>query len=152
MEHGVGNGQAVCGTGHEQKEAVTVALPYSLVSNDSFPNLVVLTYACVEVTEEYELVRLWNSGDEGFQFFIELFLDFVWVGHGWSVGADKGSGSEILCDFPTFASCWRSQLVAYNCEHSASFCRAADHCLIFTKIWKIHLLFSTIVTQTGVEH
>ena len=83
----------MCGTGPEQKEAVTVALPYSMVSDDSFPNLVVLTYACVEVTEEYELVRLWNSRDNGFQFFIELFLDFVWVGHGWSVGADKGSGS-----------------------------------------------------------
>ena len=51
----------------------------------------VLTYASVEVTEEDELVRLRNSGDEGFQFFIELFLDFIRVGKGWSVGVDKGS-------------------------------------------------------------
>ena len=50
----------------------------------------VLTYASVEVTEEYELVRLLNRGVEGFKFFIEVFLDFIWVGHGWSVGADKG--------------------------------------------------------------
>ena len=42
----------MCGTGPEQKDAVTVVLPYSMVSDDSFPNLVVLTYACVEVTEE----------------------------------------------------------------------------------------------------
>ena len=56
MEHGVGNGQAVSGTGPEQKEAVTVAFPYMMVSDDSFPNLVVLTYVCVEVTKEYELV------------------------------------------------------------------------------------------------
>jgi len=86
-EHGVGNGQAMCGTGPEQKEAVTVAFPYSMVSDDSFPNLVVLTYGSVEVTEEYELVRLLNRGDQGFNFFIEFFLDFIWVGHGWSVGA-----------------------------------------------------------------
>ena len=90
--HGVGNDQAMCGTGPEQKDAITVAIPYSMVSDDSFLNLVVLTYACVENTEEYELVRLWNSRDEGFQFFTELFLDFIWVGHGWSVGANKGSG------------------------------------------------------------
>ena len=62
-----------------------------MVSDDSFPNLVVLTYAGVEVSEEDELVRLRNSGDEGFQFFIELFRDFIRVGQGWGVGADKGS-------------------------------------------------------------
>ena len=82
----------MCGASPEQKEAVTVtAFPYSMVSDDSFPNLVVLTYASVEVTEEDELVRLRNSGDEGFQFFIERFLDFIRAGQGWGVGADKGS-------------------------------------------------------------
>ena len=91
MEHGVGDGQAMCGASPEQKEAVTVAFPYSMVSNDSFPNLVVLTYVSIEVAEEDELVRLRNSGDEGVQFFIELFLDFIRVGQGWGVGADKGS-------------------------------------------------------------
>ena len=53
----------------------------------------VFTYASVEVTEEYQLVRLRNSGDEGFQFFMELFLDFICVGHGWSVDVHKGSGT-----------------------------------------------------------
>ena len=81
----------MCGASPEQKEAVTAAFPYSMVSDDSFPNLVVLTYANIEVTEEDELVRLRNSGDEGFQFFIELFLDLIRVGQGWSAGADKGS-------------------------------------------------------------
>ena len=28
----------MCGAGPEQKEAVTVAIPYSMVSDDSFPN------------------------------------------------------------------------------------------------------------------
>ena len=65
----------MCGTGPEQKEAVTVAFPYSMLSDDSFPNLVVLTHANVEVTEEYELVRLLNRGVECFKFFIEFFLD-----------------------------------------------------------------------------
>ena len=83
----------MCGTGPDQKEAVTVAFPYYMVSDDSFPNLVVLTHASVEVTEEYELVRLLNRGVECFMFFIEFFLDFIWVGHDWSIGADKGSGS-----------------------------------------------------------
>ena len=55
MEHGVGDGQAMCGTSPEQKEAVTVAFPYSMVSDDSFPNLVVLTYASVEVTRRMSL-------------------------------------------------------------------------------------------------
>ena len=48
-EHGVGNGQVMCGAGPEQKEALTNAIPYSVVSDDSFPNLVVLTYASVEL-------------------------------------------------------------------------------------------------------
>ena len=77
-EHRVGYGQVMCGAGREQKEAVTVAISYSMVSDDSFPNLV---------------VRLRNSGDEGFKFFIELFFDFICVGHGRSVGANKGSGT-----------------------------------------------------------
>ena len=51
-EDGVGNGQAMCGAGPEEKEALTVAIPYSMMSDDSFPNLVVLTYAIVELTEE----------------------------------------------------------------------------------------------------
>ena len=51
-EHGVVNGQAMCSAGPEQKEALTVAIPCSMVSDDSFPNLVVLTYASVELTEE----------------------------------------------------------------------------------------------------
>ena len=41
-KHGVCDGQSMCGAGPEQKEAVTVAFPYSMVSDDSFPNLVVL--------------------------------------------------------------------------------------------------------------
>ena len=51
-EHRVVNGQAMCSAGPEQKEALTVAIPCSMVSDDSFPNLVVLTYASVELTEE----------------------------------------------------------------------------------------------------
>ena len=42
-----------------------------MVSDDSFPNLVVLAYTSIEVTKEDELVQLRNSGDEGFQFFID---------------------------------------------------------------------------------
>jgi len=61
-------------------------------TDDSFPCLVVFTNTGIEVAEE-ELVRLWSSGDKGFQFFIELLLDVVGVGHGRSVGADESSGS-----------------------------------------------------------
>ena len=50
-EHGIGNGQAMCGTGPEQMKAVTVAFPSSMVSDDSFPNLVVFIYAIVVVTD-----------------------------------------------------------------------------------------------------
>ena len=51
-EDGVGNDQAMCGAGPEEKEVLPLAIPYSIVSDDSFPNLVVLTYSNVKLTEE----------------------------------------------------------------------------------------------------
>jgi len=62
-------------------------------ADDLFPCLVVFIYTGIEVAKEEELVRLRNTGDEGFQFFIELLLSVVGVGHVRSVGADEGSGS-----------------------------------------------------------
>ncbi len=75
VEHGVGGGKAIGGARPKQEETITVEVPYSVGSNDSFACLVVLTYIRVEVAKKYELAHLWNSEDEGIQLFIELLLN-----------------------------------------------------------------------------
>jgi len=60
------------------------------------PCLVVFTNTAIEVAQEEELVRLRNSGDEGFQVFTELLLDVAVVGHGPRLGADEGAGTGVV--------------------------------------------------------
>ncbi len=71
--------------GTRPKVVGTVAVSYSIGSDDSFPCLVGLNNTSVKVASKKELVHLWNSGDEGIQFFIELLLSVVWVCNGGSV-------------------------------------------------------------------
>ena len=51
-EHGVSDGQVVCGTRSEQRESITVALAQSMFSNDIFPGFVVIADTGVEVSED----------------------------------------------------------------------------------------------------
>ena len=81
----------------QEEKAVAVTSTNAIFSEDVLPGLVIHTDSGIEVAENDQLFSFWHSCHKGIEFFIELVLYMVWVGHGRCVGADD-CGLFLSCE------------------------------------------------------
>ena len=73
-----------------KEETITITVADYVFPNHPFPGGVVAADSGIEVAKDDKIVGVWNCCNNRGQVFVELVLQFIWIGHSGCINTDQG--------------------------------------------------------------